>query len=134
MLPQNVSEGEEVSVTDTLMLEGIGLPLGPQLGHTAIMEEVTMTDIQVTEGTPLGVTGAHCHAEELHQGTEVGGAGHHLYHAAHVTELNGIAEAVAQFAVVHLFDLVWRGAGPHPGAQVHHDPGLQWNHNLLHEK
>ncbi|KAH1212845.1 Peptidyl-prolyl cis-trans isomerase CYP95 [Glycine max] len=91
-------------------------------------------NIQVTEGTPLGVTGAHCHAEELHRGSEVGGAGHPLYHAAHVTELDNIAEVVAWSAVVHLLihiDLMWRGAGHRPKAGVHHDPGQ--NHSL-HQK
>lgn len=69
------------------------------------MEEVTVTDIQVTGGTPLGVIGAHCHVEELHQGSG-GGAGHHLYHAARdiEVEVDDIVEAIAEalFAVVHL--------------------------------
>lgn len=91
------------------------------------MEEVTVTDIQVTEGTPLGVSGAHHRVEGLRQGTEAGKAEHHLYHAAHVTELDDIAEARAQFAVVH--HLVWIGKC-HLRAGVDHDPGFQWNHNL----
>lgn len=70
----------------------------------------------------------------IYVGSEVGGAGHPLYHAAHVTELDNIAEVVAWSAVVHLLihiDLMWRGAGHRPKAGVHHDPGQ--NHSL-HQK
>lgn len=66
------------------------------------MEGMTVTDIQDTEGTPLGVLGAHRHGEELHQGTGVGEAGHRLYHEAHLTEHEGIAQALVQFATAHL--------------------------------
>jgi len=81
--------------------------------------------------------------ENVYVGSGVGGAGHHLYHAAHVIEVDDTVDAVALLAVVHLWahiDLVLRGAGLCPGvaglcpeAGVHHDPGLQWSHNL-HER
>lgn len=65
------------------------------------MEELIVTDIQVTEGIPLGVSEAR-HGEELLQGTE-GEADHHLFRPAHATELEDIAEAAAQFAFAPQF-------------------------------
>lgn len=101
------------------------------------MEEMTVTDILVTEGIPLGVSGAHHHVEELPQGIEVGGAGRRLFRAAHDIELGDIAAAGAQFVVGALFAvvpqlnhfdpaplLVWRGI--HllgAGVGVHQNPG-----------
>lgn len=117
MLHQNVSGEDVVSVNDTLMLEGTEPPPGllsgtaPDLqsgtapgllSGTAIMEGMTVTDILDIEGIPQGVIGVHRPGEELHQGIEVGEAGHHLYHAAHLTVLDAIAQAVARFAFVHL--------------------------------
>jgi hypothetical protein len=66
----------------------------------------------------------------LYVGTEVGEAGHHLYHAAHLTEHVGIAQASAQFATAHL--LVRIDAYHYLPAGVHLDPGpgLQWNYSL----
>lgn len=71
-------------------------------------------------------------------GTEAGGAGHHLFHPAHVTVLDDIAEAVVRFAVIPPLShidlaplLVWRGDCHLLGAGVHQNPGLPWNHNLL---
>lgn len=74
------------------------------------------------------VPGALC----LYAGTEAGGAGHHLCHQAHGTELDDIVGPVAQFAVLPQFValLVWRSVRHTPGAGVHQNPGLLWNHNL----
>lgn len=69
------------------------------------MEELIVTDIQITEGIPLGVSEAHHHVEELLQGTE-GGAEHHLSRPAHTTELDDIAEAAAQFAFAPQFGVL----------------------------
>jgi hypothetical protein len=70
------------------------------------------------------------YVKTLYVGTEVGEAGHHLYHAAHLTEHVGIAQASAQFATAHL--LVRIDAYHYLPAGVHLDPGpgLQWNHSL----
>lgn len=100
------------------------------------MEEVTETDILVTEGIPLGVSGAHHHVEGLPQGIETGGAGRHLFHAVPDIELDDIAEVEAQFevgaqfVVVHRLKhidhgplLVWRGMHLLLGAGAHRGPG-----------
>lgn len=71
---------------------------------------------------------AYDYMKTLYIGTEVGEAGHHLYHAAHLTVLDGIVQAVARFATVHL--LVWIGVCHHPSAGVHLDRGHLRNHNL----
>lgn len=101
------------------------------------MEEVTVTDILVTEGILQGVTGALHFVEELPQGTEAGGAGHHLFLAVHVIEVDVIAEAVAQLVVVQLMNhidlaplLVRRGVRHLLGAGVVQNQCLPGNHNL----
>ncbi|KAJ7966151.1 hypothetical protein O6P43_015667 [Quillaja saponaria] len=90
------------------------------------MAEVTETDIQVTEGIPLGVTGAH--PEEELQGIEAEEAGLHLCHGA-LTIVTVVVIAVAQFAVApqlnHL-DLVQLRLG----AGIHQYQGLLWNQSL----
>ena len=72
----------------------------------------------------------------MYIGSGVGGAGHHLYHAAHLIEVDDTVEAVALSPVVPLWpliDVVVRGDGLCPGAGALHDPGLRWSHNL-HER
>jgi len=75
--------------------------------------------------------------ENVYVGSGVGGAGHHLYHGAHVIEVDDTVEALFGVHLWAHIDLVLRGAdlcpvvaGLCPGAGVHQDPGIQWSHNL----
>lgn len=109
-------EGALVSVTRTFVDTGVGLLIGPLLGHT-VMVIVSVTDIRDT-GDHLGVTGVHLE-EERHPDSEAEEAEASLV-VPYVTVLVVIVEAL--YKVV----LLWTDiAGLHQLSGVNHLLGAE---------